>query len=97
VAYKNVVSNGLVLDKKAVKMSKRLGNVVDPFKMLPQYGADTVRWYMVGNSAPWENLRFNEEQMKDNQQSYFGTLFNTYFLPSMPMWMASISANHASL
>jgi isoleucyl-tRNA synthetase len=79
VAYKNVVSNGLVLDKDGVKMSKRLGNVVDPFKMLRTYGADTVRWYMVGNTAPWDNLKFNEEHMKETQQGYFGTLFNTYF------------------
>jgi isoleucyl-tRNA synthetase len=79
VTYKNVVSNGLVLDKNGVKMSKRLGNVVDPFEMLPRYGADTVRWYMVGNAAPWDNLKFNEAHMKESQQSYFGTLFNTYF------------------
>jgi isoleucyl-tRNA synthetase len=79
VAYKNVVSNGLVLDKNGVKMSKRLGNVVDPFKVLPEFGADTVRWYMVGNAAPWDNLKFNEAHMKESQQSYFGTLFNTYF------------------
>jgi isoleucyl-tRNA synthetase len=79
VAYKNVVSNGLVLDKNGQKMSKRLGNAVDPFKMLSEYGADAVRWYMVGNAAPWENLRFNEAHLKENLQNYFGTLFNTYF------------------
>ncbi|HEX2899924.1 MAG TPA: isoleucine--tRNA ligase, partial [Bacteroidia bacterium] len=79
VAYKNVVSNGLVLDKEGRKMAKRLGNGVDPFKVLPEYGADTVRWYMVGNAAPWDNLKFNEAHMKEGQQSYFGTLFNTYF------------------
>lgn len=60
-------------------MAKRLGNGVDPFKVLPEYGADTVRWYMVGNAAPWDNLKFNEAHMKESQQSYFGTLFNTYF------------------
>jgi isoleucyl-tRNA synthetase len=78
IAYKNVVSNGLVLDKNGVKMSKRLGNLVYPHETLPVYGADATRWYMVGNAAPWDNLKFNMEHLKETQQSYFGTLYNTY-------------------
>jgi len=78
VAYKNVISNGLVLDKNGQKMSKRLGNAVDPFKTLNTYGADAVRWYMISNAQPWDNLRFDEEGIAEVQRRFFGTLYNTY-------------------
>ena len=78
VAYKTVVSNGLVLDKHGQKMSKRLGNAVDPFKTLDQYGADAVRWYMIANAPPWDNLKFDEEGIKEVQRKFFRALFNTY-------------------
>jgi isoleucyl-tRNA synthetase len=78
VAFKNVVSNGLVLDKEGNKMSKRLGNTVDPFITIDQYGADATRWYMVSNSQPWDNLKFDLEGVKEVQRKFFGTLHNTY-------------------
>lgn len=78
VAFKAVVSNGLVLDKDGNKMSKRLGNAIDPFKTLDQYGADATRWYMVSNSQPWDNLKFDLEGVKEVQRKFFGTLYNTY-------------------
>lgn len=78
VAYKNVVSNGLVLDKNGQKMSKRLGNAVDPFKTLEKYGPDAVRWYMIGNAQPWENLKFDEKGIVEVQRKFFSTLYNTY-------------------
>ena len=78
VAYKNVVSNGLVLDKNGVKMSKRLGNVIDPFETMDQYGADALRWYMMSNSAPWDNLKFDLNGVVESRNKFFGTLFNTY-------------------
>jgi len=78
VAYKNVVSNGLVLDKKGNKMSKRLGNAVDPFITIKKYGADATRWYMIANAAPWDNLKFDEEGIAEVQRKLFGTLYNTY-------------------
>ena len=78
VAYKNVVSNGLVLDKNGVKMSKRLGNVIDPFVTIEKYGADATRWYMVANAAPWDNLKFDLEGIGEVQRKLFGTLYNTY-------------------
>ncbi|MEM7367390.1 MAG: isoleucine--tRNA ligase [Bacteroidota bacterium] len=78
VAYKNVLSTGLVLDKNGVKMSKRLGNVVEPFDTIATYGADATRWYMVGNSNPWANLKFDIEGIQEVQRKFFGTLFNTY-------------------
>jgi len=78
VAYQTVVSNGLVLDKHGQKMSKRLGNAVDPFAMLDKYGADAVRWYMVANAPPWDNLKFDEEGIKEVQRKFFRALFNTY-------------------
>jgi isoleucyl-tRNA synthetase len=78
VAYKNVVSNGLVLDKNGNKMSKRLGNAVDPFITIDKYGADATRWYMIANAAPWDNLKFNEEGIEEVQRKLFGTLYNTY-------------------
>ena len=78
VAYKNVVSNGLVLDKKGNKMSKRLGNVVDPFAAIDTFGADATRWYLITNAAPWDSLKFDEEGIKEVQRKFFGTLYNTY-------------------
>ncbi|MFK7807022.1 MAG: isoleucine--tRNA ligase [Saprospiraceae bacterium] len=78
VAYKNVVSNGLVLDKNGLKMSKRLGNGVDPFEALEKYGADTNRWYMIVNSPPWDNLKFDTDGIIEVRNKFFGTLFNTY-------------------
>lgn len=78
VAFKNVVSNGLVLDKNGNKMSKRLGNAVDPFEMGKQYGFDAVRWYMISNAAPWDNLKFDPEGIVEAQRKFFGTLYNTY-------------------
>ncbi|MEX1011047.1 MAG: isoleucine--tRNA ligase [Balneolaceae bacterium] len=77
-AYLNVVSNGLVLDEKGEKMSKSKGNTVDPFDVIQRYGADTVRWYMMSNSSPWENLRFSEEGLKEMQRKFFNTVVNTY-------------------
>jgi isoleucyl-tRNA synthetase len=78
VAFKNVVSNGLVLDKNGNKMSKRLGNAVDPFKTIGQYGPDATRWYMISNAQPWDNLKFNAEGIGEVQRKLFGTLYNTY-------------------
>ena len=77
-AYKNVVSNGLVLDKSGQKMSKRLGNAVDPFETLDQYGADATRWYMISNANPWDNLKFDADGIAEVQRKFFGTLYNTY-------------------
>ncbi|MBR5593532.1 MAG: isoleucine--tRNA ligase [Bacteroidaceae bacterium] len=78
VAFKAVISNGLVLDKNGDKMSKRLGNAVDPFDTIENYGSDALRWYMITNSAPWDNLRFNEEGVKEVTRSFFGKLYQTY-------------------
>jgi isoleucyl-tRNA synthetase len=78
VAYKNVISNGLVLDKNGNKMSKRLGNAVDPFGAIETYGADAVRWYMITNSQPWDNLKFDEAGVDEVRRKFFGTLYNTY-------------------
>jgi isoleucyl-tRNA synthetase len=78
VAYKTVVSNGLVLDKAGNKMSKRLGNVVDPFETIGKYGADATRWYLITNASPWDSLKFDEEGIKEVQRKFFGTLYNTY-------------------
>ncbi|MGS2725512.1 isoleucine--tRNA ligase [Psychroserpens sp. BH13MA-6] len=78
VAYKNVVSNGLVLDKNGQKMSKRLGNAVDPFETLSTYGADATRWYMIMNANPWDNLKFDSEGIEEVKRKFFGTLYNTY-------------------
>nr|WP_246186057.1 isoleucine--tRNA ligase [Phnomibacter ginsenosidimutans] len=77
-AYKTVVSNGLVLDKNGNKMSKRLGNVVDPFKTIETYGADATRWYLVTNASPWDNLKFDLAGIQEVQRKFFGTLYNTY-------------------
>ena len=78
VAYKNVISNGLVLDKNGNKMSKRLGNATDPFKTIDKYGADATRWYMISNAQPWDNLKFDESGIQEVQRKFFGTLYNTY-------------------
>lgn len=78
VAYKNVVSNGLVLDKNGQKMSKRLGNAADPFETLETYGADATRWYMISNANPWDNLKFDLEGIEEVKRKFFGTLYNTY-------------------
>ncbi|MGN8067621.1 isoleucine--tRNA ligase [Mucilaginibacter sp. SG564] len=78
ISFKNVVSNGLVLDKNGNKMSKRLGNAVDPFTTIEQYGADAARWYMISNAAPWDNLKFNEEGIDEVRRKFFGTLYNSY-------------------
>ncbi len=78
VAYKNVVSNGLVLDKDGAKMSKRLGNAIDPFETIEKYGSDPVRWYMISNASPWDNLKFDLDGVAEVQRRFFGTLYNTY-------------------
>ena len=78
VAYKNVVSNGLVLDKNGQKMSKRLGNAVDPFETINAYGADATRWYMISNAQPWDNLKFDLDGLQEVRRKFFGTLYNTY-------------------
>lgn len=78
VAYKNVVSNGLVLDKNGNKMSKRLGNAVDPFGTIEQYGSDPLRWYMITNASPWDNLKFDVDGIEEVRRKFFGTLYNTY-------------------
>lgn len=78
VAYKTVVSNGLVLDKDGNKMSKRLGNVVNPFETIEKFGADATRWYLITNASPWDNLKFDAEGIKEVQRKFFGTLYNTY-------------------
>lgn len=78
IAYKNVIANGLVLDKNGNKMSKRLGNTVDPFQTVAKYGADALRWYMVTNAPPWDNLKFDVNGIEESQRKFFGTLYNTY-------------------
>lgn len=78
VSFKNVIANGLVLDKKGNKMSKRLGNAVDPFETMEKYGPDATRWYMISNANPWDNLKFNIEGVAEAQRRFFGTLHNTY-------------------
>ncbi|MBQ6790279.1 MAG: isoleucine--tRNA ligase [Paludibacteraceae bacterium] len=97
VAYKNVISNGLVLDKAGNKMSKRLGNAVDPFGALDTFGADAVRWYMLTNSAPWENLKFDPEGVDEIRRKFFGTLYNTYsffaLYANVDSWQPAISTD----
>ena len=78
ISYKNVISNGLVLDKNGLKMSKRLGNSIDPFETISKYGPDATRWYMISNSNPWDNLKFDIDGVNEVSRKFFGTLFNTY-------------------
>jgi len=78
VAFKNIISNGLVLDKNGNKMSKRLGNAIDPFKAIEENGTDSLRWYMITNAQPWDNLKFDPEGLKEVKRKFFGTLYNTY-------------------
>lgn len=78
IAFKTVVSNGLVLDKNGNKMSKRVGNVVDPFKTIDQFGADATRWYLITNASPWDSMKFDTEGIREVQRKFFGTLYNTY-------------------
>jgi isoleucyl-tRNA synthetase len=78
IAYRNVISNGLVLDKEGNKMSKRVGNVVDPFSTIEKYGADATRWYLLSNAQPWDNLKFDIEGLAEGQRKFFGTLYNVY-------------------
>ncbi len=78
IAYKSVISNGLVLDKNGMKMSKRLGNAVDPFEAIEKYGTDPLRWYMISNSSPWDNLKFDPSGVEEVSRKFFGTLYNTY-------------------
>ncbi len=97
VAYKNVVSNGLVLDKNGNKMSKRLGNAVDPFETLAKYGPDATRWYMIANAAPWDNLKFDIDGIAEVQRKLFGTLYNTYsfFVLYANLDSYSVNENHS--
>ena len=78
VAFKAVISNGLVLDKNGNKMSKRLGNAVEPFGAIQKYGSDPLRWYMITNSSPWDNLKFDEDGVQEVARTYFGKLYQTY-------------------
>ena len=100
VAFKNVISNGLVLDKAGNKMSKRLGNAVDPFGAMDQYGADAVRWYMLTNSAPWDNLKFDPEGVGEIRRKFFGTLYNTYaffaLYANVDNWYANVDNSQPS-
>tara|TARA_B110000238_G_scaffold68244_1_gene74810 strand:+ start:21119 stop:24454 length:3336 start_codon:yes stop_codon:yes gene_type:complete len=99
VAYKSVVSNGLVLDKNGNKMSKRLGNAVDPFNIINKYGADATRWYMISNAQPWDNLKFDEGGIQEVQRKFFGTLYNTYsffaLYANIDMFNEKISLNES--
>ena len=99
VAYKSVVSNGLVLDKNGNKMSKRLGNAVDPFNIINKYGADATRWYMISNAQPWDNLKFDEGGIQEVQRKFFGTLYNTYsffaLYANIDMFNEEISLNES--
>ena len=78
VSFKNVISNGLVLDKNGNKMSKRLGNAIDPFSTIENYGSDPLRWYMMTNASPWDNLKFDIDGVEEVRRKFFGTLYNTY-------------------
>ncbi len=97
IAYKNVVSNGLVLDKNGQKMSKRLGNAVDPFKTLGTYGADATRWYMISNANPWDNLKFDLEGVEEVKRKFFGTLYNTYSFFSLYTNLDKFSYSEADI
>ena len=78
MAFRKIISHGLVHDKNGNKMSKRLGNAVDPFEVMDKYGPDAVRWYMISNSQPWDNLKFDPEGVDEVRRKFFGTLYNTY-------------------
>ncbi|TXG36937.1 isoleucine--tRNA ligase [Seonamhaeicola maritimus] len=97
IAYKNVVSNGLVLDKNGQKMSKRLGNAVDPFETLSNYGADATRWYMISNANPWDNLKFDLEGVEEVKRKFFGTLYNTYSFFSLYTNLDNFSYKEADI
>ena len=97
VAYKNVVSNGLVLDKEGKKMSKRLGNAVDPFKTMATYGADATRWYMIANANPWDNLKFDSAGIDEVRRKFFGTLYNTYSFFSLYANIDEFSYSEANI
>ncbi|WP_223032518.1 isoleucine--tRNA ligase [Hanstruepera marina] len=97
VAYKNVVSNGLVLDKNGQKMSKRLGNATDPFETLSTYGADATRWYMISNANPWDNLKFDVDGIEEVKRKFFGTLYNTYSFFSLYTNLDSFNYSEADI
>ncbi len=97
VAFKNVVSNGLVLDKTGVKMSKSLGNTVNPFDIIQKHGADATRWYMISNAQPWDNLKFDEAGLEEVKRKFFGTLYNTYSFFSLYANVDDFSYKEASL
>ncbi|MFI3261472.1 MAG: isoleucine--tRNA ligase [Rikenellaceae bacterium] len=97
VTFKNIISNGLVLDKNGNKMSKRLGNAVDPFEVLNKYGADTVRWYMMSNSQPWDNLKFDIDGVDEVRRKFFGTLYNTYSFFALYANVDGFTATEASV
>lgn len=97
VAFKNVISNGLVLDKNGNKMSKRLGNAVNPFETIEKYGSDAVRWYMMTNSAPWDNLKFDIEGVEEVRRKFFGTLYNTYSFFALYANVDGFSPNEAEI
>jgi len=97
IAFKNVVSNGLVLDKNGNKMSKRLGNTVDPFETIEQYGADAARWYMISNASPWDNLKFNLDGIDEVRRKFFGTLYNTYNFFAMYANIDGFTYNEAEI
>lgn len=97
VAYKNVVSNGLVLDKNGQKMSKRLGNATDPFETLSTYGADATRWYMISNANPWDNLKFDVDGIEEVKRKFFGTLYNTYSFFSLYTNLDTFNYNEADI
>ncbi len=97
VAYKAVISNGLVLDKDGKKMSKRLGNAVDPFETLKKYGPDATRWYMIANANPWDNLKFDTEGVEEVRRKFFGTLYNTYSFFALYANIDNFSGNEAAI
>ena len=97
VAFKNVISNGLVLDKNGNKMSKRLGNAVDPFETIEKYGSDPLRWYMMTNASPWDNLKFDVEGVEEVRRKFFGTLYNTYSFFALYANVDGFSGNEAQI
>lgn len=97
ISYKTVISNGLVLDKNGNKMSKRLGNAVDPFETIEKYGSDPLRWYMITNSSPWDNLKFDIEGVEEIRRKFFGTLYNTYSFFALYANVDGFSGNEAQV